>query len=71
MIEVTGWIGVDDEQTIHALVDVSRQREGMAMVQMAAEGFRGELVDELFAGTDHTCAGHAVHPGRVNAVEMQ
>ena len=69
-VGLTGWVGVDHEQAIHALVHVPLQRQGVAVIEMAAEGLGVELVDELLAGTDQPGAGNAVHPRRMDAVEM-
>ena len=63
-------IGIDDEGAVHALVDVPLQRQGVAVIEMAAEREGVELVDELLARADLAGAGNAVHAGRVDAVEM-
>ena len=63
-------VGIDDEGAVHALVDVPLQRQGVAVVEVAAEREGVELVDELLAGADLAGARHAVHAGRVDAVEV-
>ena len=70
MLRMAGRIGVDDEGAVHALVDVPLQRQGVAMIEVAAERPRVELVDELTARLDHSRARHAVHARRVDAVEV-
>ena len=63
-------IGIDDESAVESLVDVPLQRQGMAVIEMAAEGLRFELVDELAAGIDNAGTRHAVHARRMDAVEV-
>ena len=70
MVGMAGGIGIDDEQPVHALVDMTRQRQRVAMIEMAAEGLGVEFVDELLSRTDQAGAGNAIHPGGVDAVEM-
>ena len=50
-------IGIDDEDAVHAFVDVARQRQRMAVIEMAAERPGLELVDELAAGRDEPAPG--------------
>ena len=38
LLGMTRRIGVDDEGAVHALVDVPLQRQGVAVIEMAAEG---------------------------------
>ena len=71
MFRMAGRIGIDHEQAIHALVDMPGQRQGVAMIKMAAEWFGVELIDELFTRIDDAGAGNTVHACRVNSVEMQ
>ena len=70
MVGVAGGIGIDDEEPVHALVDVTRQRQRVAMIEMAAEGLGVEFVDEFLARTDQAGARNAVHARRMDAVEM-
>jgi len=67
---VAAWIRVDHEGTVHALVEVPLQGQRVAMVEMAAERLGIEFVDEFVAGVDQARPRHAVHPRRVDAVEM-
>ena len=67
---MAGGVRVDDEGAVHPLVDVPLQRQGVAVVEVAAERPRVELVDELTARLDHSGARHAVHARRVDAVEV-
>ena len=64
--------GVDDEGAVEALGDVLGQRPHVAVVEVQAGGQGVELVDRLAAGLDLAGAdpGHAVHLGRVDAVEV-
>ena len=64
--------GVHDEGAVEALGDVLGQRADVAVVQVQAGGQRVELVDRALAGLDLPRAdpGHAVHLGRVDAVEV-
>ncbi len=70
MIGVAAGIGIDDEGAVHPLVDMPLQRQGMAVIEMAAERKGVELVREFLAGADLAGAGNSVHPGRMDAVEM-
>ena len=63
-------IRIDHEKAVHALVHVPFQWQGMAMVEVAAEGLGIEFVNELLARIDQPGALNAVHPRRVNAVKM-
>ena len=65
-------LGVDDEGAVEALGDVRGQRRRVAVVEVQAEGLGVELVDGRAAGLDQSGAGtgHAVHVGRVDAVEV-
>ena len=65
-------LGVDEEGAVEALGDVRRQRRGVAVVEVQAEGLGVELVDGRAAGLDQAGAGsgHAVHVGGVDAVEV-
>ena len=70
MIGVAAGIGIDDEGAVHPLVDMPLKRQGMAVIEMAAERKGVELVCELLAWGDLAGAGNSVHPGRMDAVEM-
>src|SRR4051812_46827181 len=63
-------VGVDDKGAVQALVDVPLQRDGVAVIEMAAEGLGLELVDELATGQHVARARHAVHARGVDAVEV-
>src|SRR5215213_2784051 len=63
-------IRIHDEGTVQALVDVPLQRNGVAVVEVAAKGFGLELVDEFTARKNVTSSRDAVHPGGVDAMEV-
>src|SRR5215212_3269874 len=71
-IPLSGRIGVDDVGAVEPLVDVPFQRGRVAVVEVAAERFRVELVDELLADLDLTAAdaGDPVLKGTVDTVEV-
>src|SRR5215208_3274788 len=63
-------IRIDDEGAVHAFVDVPLQRQGMAVIEVAAHRQRIELVDKLVTGLDHPSARYAVHARRVDAMKV-
>ena len=64
------FLGIDDPQTVQAVVDVLRDWRGVAVVQVYAGGLGLELVDER-AVRGHLLRQHrAVHLERVVAVKM-
>ena len=52
LLGMTRRIGIDDEGAVHALVDVPLQRQGVAVIEVAAEREGVELVGEFLAGAD-------------------
>src|SRR5262245_13209901 len=65
-----GGVGIDDEDAVHSLVDVTRQRQRMAVIEMAAEGARLELVSEFTAGRHEPGTRYPIHSRRVESVEV-
>src|SRR5665811_674246 len=63
-------IGIDNEGAIESLVDMPFQRRGMTVIQMAAERKSVEFVDEILSWPDFARARNAVHPSRMDAMEM-
>ncbi len=65
-------VGVDDESAVETLVNVAFERDGVAVVEMAAERESVELVNRALPRADHPSAHawHAVHRSRVDAVEV-
>ena len=71
MFRVTGRIRINHKQAVHAFVQMPGQRQCMAMIKMAAEWLCIEFINELFARVDDTGPWHAVHPRRMDPMEMQ
>ena len=63
-------IGIDNEGAVHAFLDVPLQRQGVAVIEMAAERLGVELIDKFLARADQTGAWNTVHARGMNAVEM-
>ena len=65
-------IGVDDECAVQALVDVSLEWNGMAVVEVTAVGIGIELIGKALARLDHTASdpGYPIHESGVNTVEV-
>ena len=72
LVTAFGRIRVDDERTVQPLVQVPLQGRGVAVVEVDAERFGGELVGVRVADLDiaATDSGHTIVVGAVDAVEV-
>src|SRR5215207_5095221 len=71
-VPLLGRIRIDDVRAVEPLVNVALQRRGVAVVEVAAEGFGLELVDEFLTDLDiaPTDAGDSVLMGAVDSVKV-
>ena len=69
---IATWVRIDDEGAVETFVNVAFQRDGVAVVEVAAHRKGIKFIDRAFAWVDHPvpCPRHTVLRSSVNSVEV-